>query len=59
MFKCGQEIYVINICPPPFGCCVSITFFTGSLFSKAGSEHTKSFSEGKMWTLASAWWFLL
>lgn len=53
MFKCGQEIYVINICPLPFGFCKSITFFTGSLFPRAVSEFTRGFSEGKIQTRAS------
>lgn len=48
MLKGGQEIYVINICPSPFGSCVSVTFFTGSLFSEAVSKCRKGFSEGKM-----------
>lgn len=34
-------------------------FCTGSLFSKSVSEFTRGFSEGKMWIIASAWWFLL
>lgn len=37
----------------------SVTFFTGSLFSQAASECTRSFSEGKMWTTAPKWLFSL
>lgn len=37
----------------------SVTFFTGSLFSKAASECTRGFSEGKMWTTAPKWLFSL
>lgn len=53
MFKCGQEIYVINICPLPFGFCKSTTFFTGSLFPRAVSEFIRGFSDGKIRTRAS------